>query len=66
MRTLVIGSGGREHALVRSLLRDPEVSEVHAAPGNAGMAADVTVHQVDPLQDDAVADLAARIGADLV
>ncbi|NED98742.1 phosphoribosylamine--glycine ligase [Phytoactinopolyspora halotolerans] len=66
MRTLVIGSGGREHALVRTLLRDPEVSDVHAAPGNAGMAADATIHQVDPADGDAVADLAARIDADLV
>ncbi len=66
MKVLVIGSGAREHALVRCLLRDPEVSEVHAAPGNAGIAADVAVHSVVADQPEAVADLAARLGTDLV
>ena len=39
MKTLVIGTGGREHALAWALSRDPGVSEVHAAPGNPGIAA---------------------------
>jgi phosphoribosylamine--glycine ligase len=42
------------------------MSEVHAAPGNAGMAAEAEIHQVDPLHGPAVADLAARIATDLV
>lgn len=38
MKALVIGSGGREHAIAWALSRDPEVEEVHAAPGNPGIA----------------------------
>ena len=66
MRTLVIGTGGREHALALALSLDPAVTEVHAAPGNPGIAAVATLHDVDAMSPAAVADLAARIGADLV
>ena len=74
MRALVVGSGGREHALALALSRDPEVTEVHAAPGNPGMAACASLHHADPRVDPpldimdgaAVASLAAAVGADLV
>jgi phosphoribosylamine--glycine ligase len=66
VKVLVIGPGGREHALALALSRDPEVAEVHAAPGNPGMAAVATLHEVDPLDGDAVALLAQRLGIDLV
>ena len=66
MKTLVIGSGGREHALALALSRDPQVTEVHAAPGNPGIAAVATLHDVDPMSGAAVAALATEIGADLV
>ena len=63
---LVIGTGGREHALARSLAADPEVVEVHVAPGNPGMAAVATLHDVDPMDGEAVAALAERLHAGLV
>ena len=66
MKTLVIGTGGREHALARSLSLDPAVTEVHAAPGNPGMAAVAKLHAVDPLDGEAVAALAESLGVDLV
>lgn len=66
MRTLVVGTGGREHALALALARDPGVTEVHAAPGNPGIAAVATLHDVDPMSPDAVADLAAGLAVDLV
>lgn len=66
MKTLVIGTGGREHALALALSRDPGVAEVHAAPGNPGIADVATLHDVDPLDGEAVARLATEIGAELV
>jgi phosphoribosylamine--glycine ligase len=66
LTTLVIGSGGREHALARALARDPGVARVHAAPGNPGMAEVAELHDVDPLEGTAVTALARRLGADLV
>jgi phosphoribosylamine--glycine ligase len=66
VKTLVIGTGGREHALALALSRDPGVSEVHAAPGNPGIGAFATLHDVDPMDGTAVAGLAASLGADLV
>jgi phosphoribosylamine--glycine ligase len=66
VKTLVIGPGGREHALAHALARDPGVTEVHAAPGNPGMAAVATLHDVDPLDGPSVAALAASLGVDLV
>ena len=66
MKTLVVGPGGREHALALALSRDPGVTEVHVAPGNPGMADVATLHEVDAMDGEAVADLAASLGIDLV
>ncbi|MFJ4656592.1 phosphoribosylamine--glycine ligase [Nocardia sp. NPDC088792] len=66
MRVLVIGSGAREHALVLALRRDPAVTAVTAAPGNAGIAQHATVRQVDPSSGDEVVALARELKADLV
>ena len=66
MKVLVVGSGAREHALVRALLADPGVTAVHAAPGNAGIAADVPTQPLDAADPAAVAALAVDLGVDLV
>ncbi len=66
MKVLVLGSGGREHALALALARDPGVTEVHAAPGNPGIAGVAELHSVDALDGVAVADLAQKLALDLV
>ncbi|ARQ69574.1 phosphoribosylamine--glycine ligase [Streptomyces marincola] len=66
MRILVIGGGAREHALCHALSRDPSVTELHCAPGNAGTAQVATPHEVDALDGAEVAGLAGRLRADLV
>ena len=59
---LVVGGGGREHALVRTLLRSPREPELLCAPGNAGIARD----GVECLPDDDLVGLARERGVDLV
>jgi len=60
---LVVGSGGREHALAWSISRSPALTELHAAPGNPGIAALATCHPVGP---EDVPALATELRADLV
>ncbi|MCH9667699.1 MAG: phosphoribosylamine--glycine ligase [Actinomycetia bacterium] len=66
MHVLVIGSGAREHALLLALRRDPEVTALAVAPGNAGTAGIADQYEIDVTSRQAVAALAQRIGADLV
>ncbi|MER7108056.1 phosphoribosylamine--glycine ligase [Streptomyces sp. NPDC000229] len=66
MKVLVIGGGAREHALCRSLSLDPDVTALHCAPGNAGIAEVAELHPVDALDGAAVARLAADLEAGLV
>ena len=66
MQVLIIGSGGREHALAIALSQSPSVGSIHAAPGNAGTAMLGTNHQVDVSDIDGLVSLAQNIHAELV
>ena len=66
MKVLLIGSGGREHALAKALRQDPELEELHAAPGNPGIAEYATLHDVDLESNDLLVKLAQDLQVDLV
>ena len=62
----MIGSGGREHALAQALKLDPQLKELHVAPGNPGIAELATIHAVDIDNNQAVVALAKSLEIDLV
>jgi phosphoribosylamine---glycine ligase len=66
MKVLVVGGGGREHALCWGLARSPRVEELHAAPGNAGIASVATCHAAAADDVGAQLALADELDADLV
>jgi phosphoribosylamine---glycine ligase len=66
VRVLVIGSGAREHALLLALRRDPQVTGLVIAPGNAGTARIAEQHDVDISSGEDVVALAREVHADLV
>ena len=66
MKILLVGSGGREHALALGLQADPECSELHVAPGNPGIAQIATTHPLVITDNSAIVALAQKVGAELV
>ncbi len=65
-RVLVLGGGGREHALARRLVSSASVDAIESAPGNPGTAALGPTHAIDPTDGDVVATVAVDRGIDLV
>jgi phosphoribosylamine--glycine ligase len=65
MKVLVIGSGGREHALVWKLRQSPRVSKIYCAPGNGGIANEAECLPVDARNIDSLLELARKIQPDL-
>jgi phosphoribosylamine--glycine ligase len=66
VRVLVVGSGGREHALAWRLSSSPGLTELHAAPGNPGIAALATCHPVAADDAEGLLGLARFLGVELV
>ena len=63
---MLIGSGGREHALAAALNRDTTLEELHVAPGNPGIAEIALCHAIDTSDNNAVVELAKKLNIDLV
>jgi len=66
MKILLVGSGGREHALALGLHQDPAVTDLHCAPGNPGIAEFATLHPGDVTDNSAITSLAQSLAVDLV
>ena len=66
MNILLLGSGGREHALAWKLAQSPECHRLYAAPGNPGIAAHADLVDLDATNHDAVARFCVDYGVDLV
>jgi phosphoribosylamine---glycine ligase len=65
MKVLILGSGGREHALVWKLRQSPRVSKIYCAPGNGGIAAEAECLPADLKNIESLVNLAKRIEPDL-
>ena len=64
MKILVVGGGGREHAIIKSLKKNPAVSEIIATPGNGGIAKDATCVNIGAKDIPAIVDFAVNNGID--
>ena len=66
MKVLLIGSGGREHALATGLAADSSVTELHVAPGNPGIAEIAKLHSINIANNSEIVELAKSLAIDLV
>lgn len=66
MKVLVVGGGGREHALIRKIKESSKVDEIFCTPGNGGISYDAKCFDVSATDIDGVVDLAKKLNVDLV
>ncbi|MBP5730833.1 MAG: phosphoribosylamine--glycine ligase, partial [Clostridia bacterium] len=64
MKILVVGGGGREHAIIKKLKENPKVSEIYALPGNGGIAADAQCVSIGAKELDDITTFAVKNGID--
>ena len=58
MKLMVIGGGGREHAIIKSLAKSPKVDVIYALPGNGGIAADARCVDIGATDIEGIRDFA--------
>ena len=66
MKVLIVGAGGREHALAIGLSESPSIESIHTCPGNAGTSMLGINHNVSATDVDAIVKLATKLSVDLV
>ncbi|MBO5395705.1 MAG: phosphoribosylamine--glycine ligase [Clostridia bacterium] len=64
MKIMVVGGGGREHAIIKKIKENPEVTKIFALPGNGGMAKDATLVSIGATDIDGIVNFAKENGID--
>ncbi len=64
MKLLVVGGGGREHAIIKSLKKNPEIEAIYCLPGNGGIAADATCVDIGAKDIPAIVEFALNNAID--
>ena len=65
MKVLIVGSGGREHAIATSVAKSPQVDKIYCAPGNAGIAQVAELVDIGAMEIEKLADFAEKEKIDL-
>ena len=66
MKILVVGGGGREHAIIRKLKESPRVEKIYAAPGNGGISKDAECVDISAMDKEKIVTFSRENGIDLV
>ena len=66
MKILVVGSGGREHAIIKKLKESPKAEKIYAAPGNGGISADAECVAIGATDIEGIKDFAVKNAIDFV
>ena len=64
MRVLVVGNGGREHAIIQSLKKSKKIKEIFAIAGNGGIANDATIVEINVKDVEKIAEWSAKNSID--
>ena len=64
MKIMVVGGGGREHAIIKKIKENKSVTEIYALPGNGGIAADAVCVEIGAKDIDGIVDFAVKTGID--
>ena len=64
MNVLVVGGGGREHAIIKKIRENKNVDKIYALPGNGGIARDAECHPIKATDIEGIVDFAKKVRPD--